>query len=140
MEHALGGIAIVALALHLGAAAFFSAALAPAAFGALAPEGALRALGLVVRPYYLFLFGTAGAAALALFRLSPVDGGLMALSAGASLWLLGVLLPRLRGAYAALAAGEAAGGREAKRLRRLAEAANLFQLLLALALLLRFVP
>lgn len=140
MEHVLGGIGLVALALHFGGAAFFAAAVAPAAFGALPAEGTGPVLRLLFRPYYIFLFGTAAAAAIALLRLSPVDGGLMALSAAASLWLLGVLLPRLRAAFAALSEGVSSAEREARRLRRIAEAANLFQLLLSLALLLRFVP
>jgi hypothetical protein len=140
MEQALGGIALLALALHLGAAVFFATAVAPAAFGTLAAAGAAQVLRLLVRPHYLFLFGTAGAAALALFRLSPVDGGLMALSAAAALWLLGVLLPRLQAIFAAAATGTAGAEREARRLRRLAEIANLCQALLAGALLLRFAP
>jgi hypothetical protein len=140
MESVLGGLALVSLALHTGGMVFFAATIGPVAFSALPAEMAGRFLRAIFPVYYLFVFGTAAAAALALFPLNPVDGGLIALSAGATLWLRQVVMPRINAASDARAAGVDGAAAEFSQLHRLSVIANLFQMLLGLALLLRFIP
>ena len=140
MESFLAAVALVALALHAGGMVFFAATIGPVAFTALPAEMAGRFIRAIFPVYYLFVFGTAAAAAVALFPIAAVDGGLIALSAAATLWLRQVLMPRINVVSDARNAGVDGAAAEFARLHRLSVVANLFQMLLGLALLLRFVP
>jgi hypothetical protein len=131
-------VALLALALLLGGMAFFAAALAPLVFSRLPPEHAGRFIRQVFPVYYLWVLGTAGAAAVALLPLRPWDGLAAALVAAVTWWLRRRLMPRINALSDAAQARDAAAAAGFARAHRLSVLVNAVQMLAALGLLLRF--
>ena len=131
--------ALLSLTLLLGGMAFFAAAVAPLVFTRLPPGQAGRFIRQVFPVYYLWVLGTAAAAAVALLPLRPWDALAAALIAAVTWWLRQRLMPRINAlSDAARAGGDAAAGAGFARAHRLSVIANAVQMLAALGLLLRF--
>jgi hypothetical protein len=131
-------VAIVSVALLFGGMAFFAACVAPVAFGRLPPEWAGRFIRGIFPVYYLWVFGTAAAAAVALLPWRPLDAGALALVAGLAAWLRQGLMPRINTLSDAAQAGDAAAKAGFDRAHRLSVRLNIVQMLVALVVLARF--
>ncbi len=148
METPLALIALFSLALALGGMVFFATVVAPIVFTRLTFEEAGQFIRAIFPHYYLWVLACSAAAAVALFPLAKEAAGIMAASAGLTLWLRQVLMPRINHAsdlaqaglaQAGLAqAGDAAAKREFDRLHKLSVVANLVQILAIGAVLAMF--
>ena len=134
----LSAIALLALALLFGGMVFFAAAVAPLVFTRLPAEWSGRFIRQVFPVYYLWVIGCAGAAAVALLPLRPVDAAVLAAVAGLGAWLRQGLMPRINRLSDAAQAGDAAAKRGFDAAHRLSVWLNLGQMLAAAAVLLRF--
>ncbi|MGG5809908.1 DUF4149 domain-containing protein [Falsiroseomonas sp. CW058] len=132
-------ISLFATALLVGGMVFFAALVAPLVFRVLPAEPGGRFIRALFPRYYVFVAGTAAAAAVALYPLSPPDAGIMAAVAGLAAWLRQVLMPRINAASDRLKAGEEAARPAFDRGHRLSVAANLVQMAAAAAVLAGFV-
>jgi hypothetical protein len=135
----LAVIALFAVALLLGGMLFFAVLVAPAVFRTLPAEPAGSLIRAVFPGYYVWVFGCAAAAAVALFPLSKPDAGVMAVTAGLALWLRLVLMPRINALSDAAKAGDAGAQRGFDRAHRLSVWANLLQMGAAASVLAGFV-
>jgi hypothetical protein len=138
METTLAVIALFSLALALGGMAFFAAVVAPLVFTRLPFEHAGRFIRAMFPHYYLWVLATSAAAAVALFPLAKEAAGIMAASAGLTLWLRQVLMRRINHASDLAQAGDAAAKREFDRMHRLSVGANLVQMVAIGAVLAMF--
>ena len=134
----LSSIALFAIALCLGGMVFFAACVAPLVFTKLPPEHAGRFIRALFPHYYLYVFGTSAAAAIALMPLSGVATWLMLAVAALTLWLRQVLMKRINRLSDAAQAGDAAAGREFNRMHRLSVIANMLQMLVVAVVLAGF--
>lgn len=134
----LSAIAILCAAMLFGGMAFFAACIAPVVFTRLPPEWASRFIRGVFPIYYLWLLGTAAAAAFALLPVRPADALALALVAGSTLWLRQSLMPRINALSDAAQAGDAAAKGKFDRAHRLSVAVNLLQMAVAAVILVRF--
>jgi hypothetical protein len=132
-------LALLAVSLLLGGMAFFAAVIAPTVFRILPAEPAGRFIRAVFPTYYLWVLGTAGAAAFALLPLSLPDAAIMAAVAGLALWLRQVLMPRINALSDRVKAGDAEASRPFDRAHRLSVYANLLQMAAAAVVLAGFV-
>jgi hypothetical protein len=132
-------IALFSTALLLGGMVFFAALVAPVVFRVLPAEAGGRFLRTLFPRYYVWVIGTAAAAAVALFPLSKLDAGIMAAVAALGVWLRQVLMPRINAASDAAKAGDASAQRPFDRGHRLSVIANLLQMGAAAAVLAGFV-
>jgi uncharacterized membrane protein len=132
-------IALFATALLLGGMVFFAVLIAPLVFRVLEAEPGGRFIRALFPRYYAWLIGCAAAAAVALFPLSKLDSGLMALVAGMAVWLRQVLMPRINALSDRAKAGDALAQREFDRAHRLSVVANVIQMGVAAAVLSGFV-
>lgn len=132
-------IALFATGLLLGGMVFFAALVAPVVFRVLPAEPGGRFIRALFPRYYVWVIGTAAAAAVALFPLSKLDAGIMAAVAALGLWLRQVLMPQINAASDAMKAGDAAAKAPFDRGHRLSVMANLLQMGAAAAVLAGFV-
>lgn len=138
MEITLALIALFSLALMLGGMVFFAAVVAPVIFTRLPFETASRFIRGLFPVYYIYLLGTAAAACVALFPLAKEASGIMAVSAGVTLWLRQVLMPRINRASDLALQGDATAKHEFDRMHRMSVLVNLLQMLAAGAVLAMF--
>ena len=134
----LSGVALLALGLLFGGMAFFAAAVAPLVFSRLPPDRSGPFIRQVFPVYYLWVLGTAAAAAVALLPVRPWDAAAMALVAAATWWLRQRLMPRINALSDAAQAGDAAAGTRFARAHRLSVVVNAAQILTAAAVFARF--
>ena len=134
----LSGIALFATALLLGGMVFFAAAVAPLVFTRLPAEWSGRFIRQVFPVYYLWVLGLAAAAAVALLPLRPWDALAMGTVAALGAWLRQGLMPRINALSDAAQAGDAAAKPRFDAAHRLSVWLNGAQILVALAVLLRF--
>ena len=134
----LSAAALLASALLLGGMAFFAAVLAPLVFTALPADAAGRFVRRLFPAYYLWIIAAAAAGALALLPLRPPDALGLGLVAASTLWLRQGLMPRINALSDAAQAGDAAAKAGFARAHRLSVLVNVAQMLVALAVLLRF--
>ena len=134
----LSAIAILCAAMLFGGMAFFAACIAPVVFTRLPPEWASRFIRGVFPIYYLWLLGTAAAAAFALLPVRPADALALGLVAGSTLWLRQSLMPRINALSDAAQAGDVAAKGKFDRAHRLSVAVNLVQMAVAAVVLARF--
>ncbi|WP_270937274.1 DUF4149 domain-containing protein [Falsiroseomonas oryzae] len=132
-------IALVAVALLLGGMVFFAALVAPLVFRVLPVEQGGQFVRALFPRYYVFVLGTAAAAAVALFPLSKPDAGIMAATAGLAWWLRQSLMPRINALSDRAKAGDTAAQPEFDRAHRLSVIANLLQMVAAAVVLAGFV-
>ena len=134
----LSALALLSLALLLGGMVFFAAVVAPLVFTRLPPEWSGRFIRQVFPVYYLWVLGTAAAAAVALLPLRLPDALAMAALAAATAWLRQGLMPRINALSDAAQAGDAAARPAFARAHRLSVIVNFVQLLAAAVVLVRF--
>ena len=134
----LSAIAILCAAMLFGGMAFFAACIAPVVFTRLPPEWASRFIRGVFPIYYLWVLGTAAAAAFALLPVRPADALALALVAGSTLWLRQSLMPRINALSDAAQAGDAAAKGKFDRAHRLSVVVNMVQMGVAAVVLARF--
>lgn len=126
-------IALFALALLFGGMVFFAAVMAPLVFSRLPGPVAGPFIRAVFPVYYLYVFGTAAVAALALI---PGPGGwVMGGVAALTLWLRQWLMPRLNAWSDRAQAGDDGARRRFALGHRMSVVLNLVQLALAAAVL-----
>ena len=135
----LSAIALVATALLLGGMVFFAAAIAPLVFTRLPPEWAGRFIRQVFPVYYLYVGGLAAAATVALLPLRLPDALAMAAVAALGAWLRQGLMPRINRLSDATQAGDAAAKPRFDAAHRLSVVLNMAQMVVVLAVLVRFV-
>lgn len=134
----LSAAALLASALLLGGMAFFAAVLAPLVFTALPADAAGRFVRRLFPAYYIWIIAAAAVGALALLPLRPPDALGLGLVAASTVWLRQGLMPRINAMSDAAQAGDAAAKAGFARAHRLSVLVNLAQMLVALAVLLRF--
>ncbi len=134
----ISAIAVLCTAMLFGAMAFFAACVAPMVFARLPPEMAGRFIRGIFPAYYLWLLGTAGAAAVALLPVRPLDALALAVIAGATFWLRQVQMPRINRLSDAAQAGDGAAKAAFDRAHRLSVGINIAQMVVAAAVLIRF--
>lgn len=134
----LAAIALICTAMLFGGMAFFAACVAPLVFARLPPEWAGRFIRGLFPIYYLWVLGTAAAAAFALLPVRPLDGLALAAVAGVTAWLRQSLMPRINALSDAAQAGDAAAQAGFDRAHRLSVRVNVAQMVVALVVLARF--
>lgn len=134
----LSAAALLASALLLGGMAFFAAVLAPLVFTALPADAAGRFVRRLFPAYYIWIIAAAAVGALALLPLRLPDALGLGLVAASTVWLRQGLMPRINAMSDAAQAGDAAAKAGFARAHRLSVLVNLAQMLVALAVLLRF--
>jgi hypothetical protein len=134
----LAAIALVSAAMLFGGMAFFAACVAPVAFARLPPEWAGRFIRGIFPLYYLWVLGTAAAAAFALLPIRVPDALALAAVAAVTAWLRQSLMPRINALSDAAQAGDAAARAAFDRLHGLSVRVNLVQMAVALVVLARF--
>jgi len=134
----LAAIALVSAAMLFGGMAFFAACVAPVAFARLPPEWAGRFIRGIFPLYYLWVLGTAAAAAFALLPIRMPDALALAAVAAVTAWLRQSLMPRINALSDAAQAGDAAARAAFDRLHGLSVRVNLVQMAVALVVLARF--
>jgi hypothetical protein len=135
----LAAIALFATALLFGGMVFFAALVAPLVFRALPAEPAGRLIRAIFPRYYLWVLTCSAASAVALFPLSKMDSGMMAVVAGLAVWLRQALMPRINALSDRAKAGEAGAEQPFRRAHRLSVVANMLQMLAAAVVLSGFV-
>lgn len=131
--------AVLATALLLGGMVFFAVAVAPLVFARLPAGQSGPFIRQVFPVYYLYVGGTAAAAAVALLAVRPADAAAMAAVAGATWWLRQVLMARINAdSDLAQATGDPAAKARFDRGHRLSVAVNLAQMAVAAVVLARF--
>ena len=131
----LSTIALFATALCLGGMVFFAVCVAPLVFSKLPAEHAGRFIRAMFPLYYLYVFASSAAAAVALMPVSGVATWLMLAVAALTLWLRQVLMKRINVLSDAAQAGDAAAGGEFNRMHRLSVIANLLQMVVVAVVL-----
>jgi len=134
----LSAVALLSAALLLGGMAFFAAVLAPLVFTALPADAAGRFVRRLFPAYYVWIIASAAVAALALLPLRLPDALGLGLVAASTLWLRQGLMPRINALSDAAQAGDSAAKAGFARAHRLSVLVNVAQMLVALAVLLRF--
>ena len=134
----LSALALLSAGLLLGGMGFFAAVLAPLIFTALPADAAGRFVRRVFPAYYLWIIASAAVGALALLPLRWPDALGLALVAGSTVWLRQGLMPRINALSDAAQAGDAAAKSGFARAHQLSVLVNVAQMLVALAVLLRF--
>lgn len=134
----LSAVALLAAALLLGGMVFFAAVLAPLIFTALPGDTAGPFVRRVFPAYYLWIIVAAAVGALALLPLRLPDAFGLGLVAASTVWLRQGLMPRVNALSDAAQAGDAAAKAGFARAHRLSVLVNVAQMLVALAVLLRF--
>jgi hypothetical protein len=136
----ISAVALLAAALLFGGMAFFAAVLAPLVFTALPAGAAGPFIRRVFPVYYLWVIAAAAAGAVCLLpmRLPDALGLGLGIVAATTVWLRQGLMPRINMLSDAAQAGDAAAAPRFARAHRLSVAANVVQMLVALAVLLRF--
>lgn len=134
----LAAIALICTAMLFGGMAFFAACVAPVVFARLPPEWAGRFIRGLFPIYYLWVLGTAAAAAFALLSIRPLDGLVLAAVAAVTAWLRQSLMPRINALSDAAQAGDAAAKAGFDRAHRLSVQVNVAQMVVALVVLARF--
>jgi hypothetical protein len=134
----LAAIALVSAAMLFGGMAFFAACVAPVAFARLPPEWAGRFIRGIFPLYYLWVLGTAAAAAFALLPIRVPDALALAAVAAVTAWLRQSLMPRINALSDAAQAGDAAARAAFDRLHGVSVRVNLVQMAVALVVLARF--
>ncbi|RVT98783.1 DUF4149 domain-containing protein [Rhodovarius crocodyli] len=128
-------IALLAVSLCLGGMAFFSFCVAPLTFSRLPPEHAKTFIRAIFPLYYLYIIGTAIAAAIALMPMSGMASALMAGVAFVAFWLRQALTPRINALRDQSEAGDANAERRFRRLHKASVIANLIQIGTTIAVL-----
>ncbi len=139
MQTILDVLALVAVASLLGGMVFFSAVMAPLVFTKLEAETAARFIREVFPRYYVYVGLLSAVAALALAAHRPWDALAMALVAGAAAVSRQMLMPRINALRDRELAGDAAAAPRFAALHRATVVINVVQLLVAGAVLVRFV-
>ncbi len=139
MQTILDVLALVAVASLLGGMVFFSAVMAPLVFTKLEAETAARFIRQVFPRYYVYVGSLSAVAALALAVHRPWDALAMALVAGAAAVSRQMLMPRINALRDRELAGDAAAAPRFAALHRATVVINVVQLLVAGAVLVRFV-
>jgi uncharacterized membrane protein len=134
----LATLALFATALCLGGMVFFTIAVAPTLHRALSRDAAGQFLRALFPIYYLYVFATAGAAAVALIPLSGTAAGIMIAVAGLAIWSRQVMTPRINTLRELRAAGDADAARRFGRLHRISVLANILMMAAAIAVLAGF--
>ena len=132
-------IALFAVALNLGGMVFFAALVAPLVFRVLPAEHGGRFIRALFPRYYIWVGGTAAAAAVALFPVSYLAAGLMTAVAAMTVWLRQSLMPRINALSDRAKAGDTAAQAPFDRAHRLSVVANVLQMAVAIAVLAGFV-
>lgn len=131
-------IALIAAALLFGGMVFFVTAVAPLVFTRLPASQSGPFIRQVFPVYYLWVGGTAAAAAGALAPSRPLDALAMTLVAATTVWLRQVLMARINRLSDAAQAGDATAKRGFDRRHRLSVVVNMAQLAVAAVVLIRF--
>lgn len=134
----LSAVALLAAALLLGGMVFFAAVLAPLIFTALPADAAGRFVRRVFPAYYLWVIASAATGALALLPLRLPDALGLGLVAASTVWLRQGLMPRINAMSDAAQNGDAGAKAGFARAHRLSVLVNVAQMLVALAVVLRF--
>ena len=134
----ISAVALLAAALLFGGMAFFAAVLAPLVFTALPAGAAGPFIRRIFPVYYLWVIAAAAAGAVCLLPMRLPDALGLGIVAATTVWLRQGLMPRINMLSDAAQAGDAAAAPRFARAHRLSVAANVVQMLVALAVLLRF--
>ena len=134
----LSAVSLLAAALLFGGMGFFAAVLAPLVFTALPAAASGPFVRRVFPAYYLWVIASAAVGALALLPLRLPDALSLGLVAASTVWLRQGLMPRINALSDAAQAGDAAAKAGFARAHRLSVLVNVAQMLVALAVLLRF--